>query len=183
LAEKFIPHAEILKTHEIIIDAPAHIVFEVAELFDMQHIPAIRFLFRLREILLRIQRKPRGSYETLVSETRRLGWIKLESRPGRELAMGAVAQPGVGNIEFLQLAPEEFAAFTEPGFVKVVWTLEAEPIEAHTTLFRTQTRVVATDARSRSKFLLYWIFAGKLVSLIRILSLRAIRKEAERRLI
>jgi len=181
--EKFIGKADVIMNHEILVDAPAYIVFEVAEHFDLQSIPIVYYLFRSREFLLHIRPKPRPTYKTLVSETKKLGWITLDCIPGRELIMGAVAQPWVGDREFRPLAPEEFAAFMEPGFVKIVWTLEAQPIESHTTRFRTQTRVVATDARARRRFRIYWLFAGKLVSLIRILGLRAIRSEAERRLI
>ena len=181
--ETFIGDADVRKSHEIMIDAPASIVFDVAEHFDLQSIPTVRFLFRLRAFLLHIRSKPRPSCQPVVSETTSLGWIRLACHPGRELIMGAVAQPWVGNVDFKEMTPEEFAVFAVPGFVKIVWTLEAEPLDHSTTRFRTQTRVTATDGSARRRFRLYWIFAGNLVSLIRILGIRAIRREAERRLI
>ena len=169
--------------HKITIDAPADLVFDVAEHFDLQSIPTIRFLFRLRELLLLIRPKPRPQLKALVSETMKLGWIRLDYAPPRHLIMGAVAQPWFGNIDFKPLTPDEFSNFSEPGFIKIVWTLEADPIERRTTLFRTQTYVAATSSAARKWFRLYWAFAGYFVSLIRILGLRAIRREAERRLL
>ena len=50
--------------------------------------------------------------------------------PGREVVFGAVTQPWVTNVVFRALPPHEFAAFKEPGFVKIVWTLHAAPISA-----------------------------------------------------
>jgi hypothetical protein len=183
LVESFILNPDVMKSHEIAIDAPTDVVLDVAEHFDLQSIPTVHFLFKLREVLLHIRPRPRPKVKFLVSETTNLGWIRLAHVPGRQLIMGAVAQPWVGNVEFKSLSPDEFSSFAEPGFVKIVWTLEAEPLKYRTTLFRTQTRVSATDATARKRFLLYWAFVGYLVSLIRILGIRAIKREAERRLV
>lgn len=183
LAEIFIPKPDVSKVHEIVIDAPAEVVLDVAEHFDLASVPGIRFLFKLRELLFRARPKPRPVMKSLVSETASLGWVRLAHNPGRELVMGAVAQPWMADVEFRSVPPSKFADFNEPGFVKIVWTLETEPRGHRVTLFRTQTRVLATDAAARGKFLLYWLFAGKLVSLIRMLAIRAIKRESERRLV
>jgi hypothetical protein len=183
LIEGFIREPDVAKSHEILIDAPAEVVLDVAEHFDLQSIPTIHFLFRLREFLFLIRPKPRPQVKALVSETMKLGWVRLAHVPGRELVMGAIAQPWVGKVQFKSVEPDAFARFAEPGFVKIVWTLEVEPLQRRSTLFRTQTRVLATDAAARKRFLLYWFFAGPLVTLIRILGIRAVRREAERRLI
>jgi hypothetical protein len=183
LLETFISHPDVTKRHEAVIDAPTDVVLDVAEHFDLQSIPTIHFLFRLRELLLHIRHKARPKMKFLVSETTNLGWIRLSHVPGHHLIMGAVAQPWVGDVDFKSLSPAQFSDFVEPGFVKIVWTLEAEPLRYRTTLFRTQTRVYATDVKARQRFLLYWAFAGYLVGLIRILGIRAIKREAERRLV
>jgi len=183
LIEGFIRNPDVKKHHEIVIQAPASIVFDVAEHFDLHSIPTIRILFRLREFFLLIRPKPRPKLKALASESAHLGWIRLSHTPGSHLVMGAVAQPWVGDVEFKAMSPEQFMMFSDPGFVKIAWTLEAEALERRTTLFRTQTHVLATDPVARKRFLLYWAFAGRFVGLIRILGLRAIRRESERRLI
>jgi hypothetical protein len=81
---------------------------------------------------------------------------------------------------FTPIPPKEFLAYSEPDRVKIVWTLEAVPIEPMLTLFRTETRVVATDAAAREKFLRYWRFAKIGILMIRWLHLPALRKAAER---
>ncbi len=65
--------------------------------------------------------------------------------------------------------------------MKIVWTLEAEPIDATHTRFRTQTLVLPTDELARRKFKRYWRFFGIGILLIRRLGLVAVRRRAEQR--
>jgi hypothetical protein len=82
---------------------------------------------------------------------------------------------------FRPLPPDEFAAFDEPGYVKIVWTLRADPVGPHDSVFRTETRAVTTDAAARRKFRWYWARFSPGIGLIRQLSLGPVRREAERR--
>jgi hypothetical protein len=65
--------------------------------------------------------------------------------------------------------------------VKIAWTLRADPIDATTSVFRTETRVAATDPTSRAKFRRYWAFLSPGLILIRWISLGPLKAEAERR--
>jgi hypothetical protein len=181
LIERFMPTADVTELHETVVHAPAEFVFEAAGNADLQSFPLIRAIFRLRELLLgstpHAKRAPRG----LVAETRALGWGTLAERPGRELVMGAVTRPWEADVTFRPIPAEDFAAFDEPGVVKIVWTLEAVPIEPSLTLFRTETRARATDAVARRRFGWYWLLVGGGVAVIRWLMLRVVRREAERR--
>jgi hypothetical protein len=122
-------------------------------------------------------RVPQG----LVAETKRLGWGELARRPAREVVLGAATQPWQADVTFKPVAPEQFRAFAEPNHVKIVWTLEAVPIEPTLTLFRTETRAVATDPAARQHFRRYWRWARFGIVLIRMLQVPALRREAERR--
>ena len=181
LLDRFISHADIAESHDIVIQAPADIVFAVAENFDLQSIPIVRAIFWLRAKLFRTRPPSRTWPSGLVAETMALGWSVLAYRPRRELVMGAVTQPWVGDVKFRPIPWDEFADFTEPDFVKIVWTLEAEPLNAGLTRFRTRTRVEATDDPARKKFRRYWRLFGLGIRLIRWSGNRAIRREAERR--
>ena len=180
MIDAFMDLADVEETHETVVRAPADLVFDVAEHFDLLSIPAIKAIFRLRERVFRLESKPRipGG---IVAETLSLGWGVLAHRPGREIVMGAVTQPWIGDVRFRSIPPLAFRDFSEPDFVKIAWTLEAEPIDDTRTLFRTQTRVLATDKNARIKFRIYWLFAGFFIVLIRRVGNRAIRREAERR--
>jgi hypothetical protein len=110
-----------------------------------------------------------------------LGWGILAEVPGRELIMGAVTKPWEPNPRFRALAPERFAAFDEPDYVKIVWSLRADAVGAQESIFRTETRAVATDDLARLTFRRYWAFVSPGVALIRRLSLGPLKADAERR--
>ena len=95
--------------------------------------------------------------------------------------MGAITQPWHPNVVFRPLPPDEFVAFDEPDYVKIAWTLRADPIGAHESVFRTETRVVTTDAAARAKFRWYWARFSPGIVLIRWLMLGSMRSKAERR--
>jgi len=65
--------------------------------------------------------------------------------------------------------------------VKIVWTLRADAIGANASIFRTETRAVATDPAARAKFRRYWSFLSPGIILIRWASLGPVKREAERR--
>lgn len=109
-----------------------------------------------------------------------LGGGVLAEVPGREIVMGAVTQPWKANVVFRALPPDEFAAFHEPGYVKIVWTLRADPAGAGESVARTETRAATTDSGARTKFRRYWSLASPGIRLIRHFSLAIVKEEAER---
>ena len=181
LIDRFIPEPEIRSSHQILVHAPADIVFDVARDQDLGSHPIIRGIFRLREILLRAKPTAERRSKGLVADTLALGWGVLAERPGREVAIGAVTQPWLPNVTFRAIPADQFVAFNEPDLVKIAWTLEAEPLGPDLTRFRTETRVLTTDAAARVKFRRYWNRVGLGVELIRVLTLPMVRREAERR--
>jgi hypothetical protein len=180
LIDRFIRRPDVAESHEIIVRAPADVVFEAAQNIDMQSIPIVRLIFRMREKMFRLPSPPREP-KSLVEETLSLGWRILAYRPGRELVMGSVTQPWIGNVKFQGIPADEFAGFSTPDFVKIAWTLEAEPLAPSLTRFRTQTRVLATDEGARRKFRRYWRIVSPGIVLIRLVMNRAVRREAEAR--
>lgn len=177
--ERLIPAWDVRSYHEAIVQAPADMVFAVAEHFDLQSIPLVRTIFWLRGKLMGASRSSPRRPAGLVAETKRLGWGELYRRPGRELVMGAVTQPWLADVTFTAVPEDEFLGYGEHDRVKIVWTIEAVPIEPGLTLLRTETRVRATDLVAQQKFLRYWRFAQYGIQLIRWLHLPAVRRAAE----
>jgi hypothetical protein len=121
--------------------------------------------------------RPRG----LLDEVRSLGWGVLAEIPDREIVVGAVTKPWEADVTFRALPPEQFAAFAEPGYVKIAWTIRADPISATESVFRTETRAVATDSTARARFRRYWAFLSPGIIVIRWALLGPVKHEAERR--
>jgi hypothetical protein len=178
---RFIPHPDVRERFETTIRAPAGMVMDVAGQLDMQSLPAVKLIFRLRERLTRatrvVPRKPQG----ILEETRALGWGLLAEQPGRFVVCGATCQPWRADVVFSAVAPDQFLAYAQPGQVKIAWTLEATEIGPGLTRFGQETRAVATDDQARIRFRRYWRWARFGIIAIRLLMLPAIRRAAERR--
>jgi hypothetical protein len=179
--DQFMPDYEVVERHAITVRAPAAITFTVAGEQDLYQQPVIRAIFKARELVLGATPETRSRPEGLLDQVRALGWGVLAEVPEREIVLGAVTKPWEADVAFRALPPSEFAAFCEPGYVKIAWTLRADPLDDEQSRFRTETRAIATDAESRRRFRRYWAFVSPGIGLIRRLSLRPLKQEAERR--
>ena len=181
LLDRFIPVYDVAERHHIHVAAPPDITFTAACEQDLMAVPVVRAIFKAREILLASEPDTAAHPRGLLALTKSIGWGVLEEVPGREVVMGAVTEPWRANVVFRRLPPGEFARFNEPDHVKIVWTLRADSVATGGSIFRTETRAVATEAAARAKFRRYWSFLSPGIILIRWASLRPLKHEAERR--
>jgi len=181
LLDRFMPQYEVVERHNSFVRAPAEIVLRAACEVDFEDSPIIRAVFRARELLLGAQPGEPSLPRGVLAKTQALGWRILSEVPGREIVMGAVTQPWEPNPVFHGLKSDEFASFRDPDYVKIAWTLRADPVTAETSIFRTETRVLACGPASRAKFRKYWALLSPGIRLIRLGLLRSLRQEAERK--
>jgi hypothetical protein len=181
LLDRFLPVYEVVERHRTRVGAPAAITFAAACEMDLTRSAIVRGIFKSRERILgshpEAAPRPRG----LVAMMKDLGWGVLAEVPDREIVVGAVTQPWQADVVFRALPPDEFAAFREPGWVKIAWTLRADPRGEAASIARTETRVATTDPAARAKFRRYWALFSPGIVLIRRISLRQLRTEAESR--
>lgn len=181
LLDRFMPECDVAERHRTRVAAPADITLAAAKDMRLMDVAIIRAIFRARELLLcadASQSTPAGG---VVEQTTALGWGLLAEVPGREIVMGAVTRPWEANVTFRAIAPEQFAAFAEPNYVKIIWTLRADPIDAASSWFSSETRATATDSQAATKFRRYWSLLSPGIILIRRLMLGPLRREASRR--
>lgn len=179
--DRFMPAADVRERFEITVHAPAALVLETAANFDLQSLVLVKAIFGLRERLLGARRPAPRAPQGILEETRRLGWGVLDAAPGRFVVCGARCQPWQPDVRFAALPPGAFAAYAEPGQVKIAWTLEARAVAPEVTRFAQETRAVATDEQARRRFRRYWRWARFGIVAIRLLMLPAVRRAAERR--
>jgi hypothetical protein len=180
LLDRFIPEYDVVDRHRIRVDAPAAVTLDVARDMELSHLPIVRTIFKAREIILRARRDDTPRPKGLLDEVLSLGWSVLAEIPSREIVVGAVTKPWEPNVTFRSIPSAEFASFAEPDYVKIVWTLRADPTSDTTSIFRTETRALATDPVARSKFRRYWSLLSPGIRLIRRLTLRPLKSAAER---
>lgn len=172
------PLYDIVERHHIRVVAGADITLAAACEQDLTAF--VRMVFKAREILLGSEPDRAAHPRGLLALTKSIGWGVLAEVPGREIVMGAVTQPWYANVVFRPLPPSEFVAFNEPGYVKIVWTLE--PIQsARADRSFALKRVPSRRKRPRERSFEYWSFLSPGIILIRWASLGPLKREAERR--
>jgi hypothetical protein len=181
LIDRVMPMYEVTERHETRVAAPATTTFATACELDFRGSPLVRALFRVRRLVLEGEDTERPALRISLPELQEMGWRIVAEDPGRELVLGAITQPWVADPRFRGAPAEEFMTFAEPGYVKLAWTLAAEPAGVDTSVFRTETRVMTTDDEAHRRFRRYWVTFAPGIRLVRRALLRAVRTEAERR--
>jgi hypothetical protein len=179
--DRFISHYDVYERHTIVVNAPPAVTLAAARNQDIFHSPLINMIFKAREWVMSGSPATPIQGEGLLGTTLALGWRVLEEVPDREIVVGAVTKPWQANVVFRGIAPTAFAAFDEPAYVKIVWSLRVDPLEDGTRCtFCTETRAVATDAEAAARFRRYWALAAPGIRLIRRLGLPSMKAAAER---
>jgi hypothetical protein len=182
LLDRFMPTYEVRERHETRVAATADVTFAAARELELNRSPLVRAIFRGRELLMRSARaRDTAPPRAFLDEVLSLGWRILAEAPGREIVLGAVTQPWRADVVFRGIPPEEFAAFDEPAYAKIVWTMAVSSLGPGESVFRTETRVVTTDPTARARFRRYWAVLSPGILLIRREMLRMVKREAERR--
>ena len=180
LLDRFIPSYETVERHQVRVAAPAAITLHVAKNASLNESRLVRGIFRARALALGADSQDTTSERGLLEQMTAMGWRVLADIPEREVVVGAVTQPWMPNVVFRGIDPDAFRTFDEPGYVKIVWTLRVDPIGETACIFRTETRVVATDAEARRKFRWYWARFSPGIAVIRRAMVQSVKHHAER---
>ena len=178
--DALMPTYDIVERHQIDVLAPALLTLQTARTMDVGAVPLVRAIFRGREILMGSDPAKAEPSEGFMADMRKIGWGVLADTD-RHIVMGGVTKPWQANPTFRAIPPDDFAAFAEPDYFKILFTLRADPTGPESSIFVTETRAVATDAAAREKFRWYWAFLSPGIILIRRALLRPLKTEAERR--
>ena len=181
LLDRFMPSYEVVERHRVRVRAPTEITLTAAREQDLLASPIIRAIFNTRALVLGSRLDERARPRPLIPQMLSLGWGVLADVPDREIVMGAVTRPWEPNPRFHAIDPGQFAAFNDSEYVKIIWSLRADPTGPDESIFRTETRAVATDDFARLKFRRYWALVSPGVAVIRKASLGPLKAEAERR--
>ena len=179
LIDEVLPRADVRLRHRALFRVAAERAFRAARDLDVLHHPLARALVAARALPLGGTGPPTLRISDLTGPT--YGWSVLGERPGTELVLGTVARPWrvTAPPPAQPATPDEFAAFTAPGHVKIVLAVRAVPQGPAATVLTVETRVVATDAASGRRFRRYWRFIGPFSELIRRTALGMLARELD----
>jgi hypothetical protein len=177
--DAFVPAFQFVELHETRVRATPDAVYRAIRAVRADDIRAFRTLTWIRS-----PRLPwREGHESIMNAGQdpildvatRSGFFWLADDRNREALVGTVVccrSPRPSNAE-------QFLALTGPGFAKAAMNFRIEDLGGGECRLTTETRVFATDVRTRRRFGLYWAFIYPGSSLIRYGWLAAIRKHAE----
>lgn len=180
LLDRYMPVYEVAERHHVRVAAPADATLAAAQDLSLLQLPVVRALIKGRELILGAPSDKRPQPNGLLAAVQAIGWVVLDEVPGHEVVVGCVTKPWEPLVTFRSIPPEDFGAFDEPDYVKIAWTLRADPIGPGASIFRTETRVVATDRSARTRFRRYWAFFSPGIILIRGAALQRLKADAER---
>ena len=180
LLDVFMPNYDVIERHSIGVEAPPETTLLAATEMNVDKQFAIRAIFKGRELLLRSKPDHKFHPDRMLAAMQSFGWGVLAELPGREIVLGGATKPWESSPVRRAVPPDDFAAFDEPD-VKIVFTIRADNAGSGNSVFRTETRAIATDPVSRAKFRRYWTFLLPSIIAIRRLMLPAVKREAERR--
>ena len=181
LLDEFMRDYDVRERHVVAVTAPADVTLAAAKEMELDGSLGVRAIFKARELILRSKPDATTRPKGLIKAMKSIGWGVLAESPDHEIVMGAVTKPWEANPVFRALPPDDFAAFAEPDYVKIAWTLRATPKPSGGTSFSTETRAVATDATARRKFRTYWSLLSPGIILVRLAMLHMLKEAADRR--
>jgi len=179
LIDKFAPESHFREVHRIAVLAPADAALRAIREVTAREIRLFRFLTWLRRV-----GRPGGESilnpppdEPILGVALRSGFMELATSP-KEIVVGTVvvAPPRGPRPQ----TPDEFRTLQAPGYAKAVMNFRVDDSPLAMCVVTTETRVWASDERTKRKFALYWWTIRLGSGLIRRMWLRAIRRRAEK---
>jgi hypothetical protein len=189
LIDRFLPEFDAVESHTTIVRAPADQVWAAIRTADFGSNGIVRALFAIRGMpaFLTAPREALARARTPVHAPLTLdaalthGFIVLAEDVGRELVLGTAGRFWGARGALCHIDPEQFMSFDEPGAAKAAWNFAVRPLVGDKTMLTTETRVRCVDAAGRTRFRIYWAVIRPFSGLIRLVMLRAIKRDAEGR--
>ena len=179
MLELFLPDPRLVESDHVDVGASQERAYLAFRHYDASRSPLIRTLFNLRTLpdrLLGHEVAPPRLDVDAIGGNPAPGFRILADEPGHLVTIGAIGKVWIPEIPFVDVPKEQFAAFSEPGYAKVVWELRAEPRGAGSRIVL-DLRVGATDDESWVKTRRYLRLIGPFSRWIRRHSLALLAED------
>jgi hypothetical protein len=167
--DRFIPSPRLCEIDQVEVNCSIDRAWTAVRHVDMARSPIVRGLFALRTLPQRLRGRTAAAESLRIDDitANADGFRILDERPGESVTVAAIGKVWQLNIPFVQVPPDRFAAFDEPGWVKVAWQLRCEALATALTRIAVEVRVSATDEASWRRFKRYFRFIGPFSRFIR----------------
>ena len=169
--ESVMPDYDVREYHQTLIRASRELVYASLKKTDFRASWIVRTLIRLRA-------GGRSAGPVTFQLFLQTGFLMLEDRPNEEVLLGLVGRFWTPSGGRLKMPPDQFPAFNDPRYGKVVFNflLKEKP---DGTLLSTETRVKFLRNPERFFFRCYWTVVRPFSGLIRIEMLRQVKHICE----
>ncbi len=172
---ELVPAPRLREVDRIAVAADPTEAWKVVRATDLYQLGFVRLLFTLRTLPERVGARLRGKPVQPAPRSARLDEIvgpgsafrRLAEVPGEEFVAGAIGKFWKPAIPFVDTSAETFAAFDEPGYGKVAWSLQVKPRTGGGAWVEVDLRVDATDDDAWRAFTPYWRLIGRFSRTIR----------------
>jgi hypothetical protein len=182
LLDAHLPAYDVVLTEHLVIDADTGTVFEAAKNFDFMTTRSllVTALMTARSVPSRVLGRPVVTPPELMlaRDSGALpGWLIIGEVPGREVVFGAVGKFWKPDIEWHDLAADQFATFEEPGWGKIACHLLVRPDGPDRSILSYECRTATTDPVSQAQMSRYWWLIRPFVAYVLRAVIRTIRCE------
>jgi hypothetical protein len=180
--DRLIATPQLVQIDGVDLALPIGQAWELVRHGNLASSPLVRALFALRTLPTRLaghDREPlRLCIDELVSSVAQPGFQLLVDDAPSELVVGAIGKVWQPSIAFAHVPNvAAFAAFAQPDYIKVAWSIRLEPLGACETHVSLELRVDATDIPAWRKFRAYFAIIGPASHFIRRAALAGLARE------
>ncbi|HEX4923166.1 MAG TPA: hypothetical protein VFV50_03740 [Bdellovibrionales bacterium] len=184
LIEKQMPGYQMRQVDRVRVGASPGRAWRVVRNLDTQSHFLSRMLFALRALPERLFKRsenaaalipPRSTIEDFTGPGK--GFKILAEEPGREIVVGSVGKFWKPAIEWAEIEPSSFGAFSAAGYGKLAWSLRVDPDGHGGSWITWDLRVGTTDTATWRFFRYYWFLIGSFSHLLRRSALHAMARE------
>lgn len=158
LIDKYLPAYHFNELHSIEVNGFVKDIYQKMLQCDFANSSLIKFLFGLRGM-------PREVYS--IEHLTRMGFIKLDEEPGKEILYGMVTDNPMFNTCQSNLSSKEFTQKADGNIIKAVINFKLQDKSNSQHIISTETRVWCGSKAIKSKFKYYWFFIKPFSQLIR----------------
>ena len=169
---------DVRSAHATEVNASVAVTYRAVREMDLGKSVPILALLALRGLPHLLTGKARPSRSITLETFLQAGFTILEDSAPTEMVIGAVGRFWRPDSGLLDVTPQEFERFAEPGYAKAAMVFTVEEHEG-LSLLLTETRVACTDASALRKFSVYWRLIGPFSGLIRRIMLDQVKRSAE----
>lgn len=176
--DEFAPAWQVREVHRILVHAPADHAYRAIKEVTAREIRFYRALTWLRRLGRPgpadiLNPPPDRPLLEVATQTR---FLLLADEPGREVVIGTVviSPPGAAR----PVTAEQYRRLAGPSWARATMNFLIEP-RGSGCVVTTETRIHATDTRTRRRFRLYWTLIYPGSALIRRMWLRGIKRRGE----